>query len=57
MGGHALHIGDMINAYRVQVEESDHFENLGCVQKMIVKNKRNSMHWINFYFIVKIAVV
>jgi hypothetical protein len=27
----------MIDAYRIQLEESDHFENLGRVQRMIVK--------------------
>jgi hypothetical protein len=37
MGGHLVHTGDTISAYRVQLEESDHFENLGCVQRMIVK--------------------
>lgn len=29
--------GDIINAYRVLLEENDYFENLGCVQIMIVK--------------------
>jgi hypothetical protein len=37
MGGHVVRTGDMINAYSVQMEESDHFENLGCVQRMIVQ--------------------